>query len=152
MSHPFWAWAWWQFSNWIWAKVQNFFKALWAGQTNPCDISDSFTVTPLLNDTSVTPFDLASCKPKIILYIIVYFTLPPLFRRILMDFHRTLPIPTDPADSPSDFQWIPSDLTKFRCLSGPSPVKVRWSHLEAENRRTGQTGQSDGLPLDFWWF
>jgi len=81
----------------------------------------------------------------------VYFTLPPLFRRIPTDFHRTLPIPTDPADSPSDFQWIPLDLTKFRCLSGPSPVKVRWSHLEAENHRTGRTGQSDGLPMDFRW-
>jgi hypothetical protein len=55
----------------------------------------------------------------------VYFTLPPLFRQIPMDFHWTQPIPMDPVDSLSDFQWILSDLTKFRCLSGPSPVKVR---------------------------
>jgi hypothetical protein len=60
-----------------------------------------------------------------IIHSSVYFTLPPLFRWIPTDFHRTQPIPTDPADSPSDFQRNPSDLTKFRCLSGPSPVKVR---------------------------
>jgi hypothetical protein len=35
------------FSGQNWAKVQIFFKALWAGLTNPRDISDSFTVTPL---------------------------------------------------------------------------------------------------------
>ena len=35
------------FSRQIWAKVQNFSKALRAGLTNPCDISDSITITPL---------------------------------------------------------------------------------------------------------
>ena len=35
------------FSSQNWAKVQIFFKALWAGLTNPRDILDSFTVTPL---------------------------------------------------------------------------------------------------------
>jgi len=81
----------------------------------------------------------------------VYFTLPHAFQWIPMDFHQTQPIPTDSLDSLSDFQWNPLDLTKFHCLSGPSPVKVWWSDFKAENHRTGQSGQSGGLPLDFCW-
>ena len=74
-------------------------------------------------------------------------------------------------DSPSDFQWIPSDLTKFRCLSSPSPVKVQWNRkasdwpdwpvrwmsvglltvLEAENRQNVLSVKSDGLLTDFQW-
>jgi len=54
-----------------------------------------------------------------------YFTLPLLFQQILMDFRRTLPFPTDPADSPSDFCWNPSEMTKFCCWSRQSLMKVR---------------------------
>ena len=64
-------------------------------------------------------FDLASDQ------ISMYFTLPPLFQQIPTEFHRTQPIPTDCLLGLSDFQRNLSDLTKFRCLSGPSPVKVR---------------------------
>ena len=55
---------------------------------------------------------------------LVYFTLPLLFQWIPTDFHQTQPIPMDPVDSLSDFQWNLLDLTKFHCLSSPSPVKV----------------------------
>ena len=67
----------------------------------------------------------ASLQVVLHLKTMVYFTLPPLFQRIPTDFHRTQPIPTDPVDSPLDFQRNPTDLTKFRCESGPSLVKVQ---------------------------
>ena len=42
------------FSSQNWAKVQFFFKVAQAGPTNPRDISDSITVTPLLVDQPVS--------------------------------------------------------------------------------------------------
>ena len=44
-----------------------------------------------------------------------YFTLPLLFRQIPTDFHRTLPFPTDPADSPSEVCRSPLDMAGFHC-------------------------------------
>ena len=44
-----------------------------------------------------------------------YFTLPLLVQRTPTDFRRTLPFPTDSADSPSEVHRSPLDMTEFRC-------------------------------------
>ena len=96
----------------------------------------------------------------------MYFTLPPFFQRT---FTGPSQFRWTQLNSPSDFQQILLDLTKFRCLSGPSPVKVQWNRkasdwpdwpvrwmsvglptvLEAENRQNVLSVKSDGLPMDF---
>jgi hypothetical protein len=43
-----------------------------------------------------------------------YFTLPLFVQWTPSDFCRTLPFPTDPADSPSEFRWSPLEMTGFR--------------------------------------
>ena len=45
------------FSSQNWAKVQFFFKVLWAGLTNPRDISDSLLSPPWQNLEIFTPLD-----------------------------------------------------------------------------------------------
>ena len=47
-SHPFWVWAQWNIFQLNLDQSPKFFKAILTALTNPHDISDSITVTPLL--------------------------------------------------------------------------------------------------------
>ena len=47
--------------------------------------------------------------------LLQYFTLPLLVQQTPMDFRRTLPFPTDSADSPLKVHRSPLDMTGFRC-------------------------------------
>jgi len=66
---------------------------------------DAFPHLPMLLFFLWRPSSLSRCTEGITL--LQYFTLPLLFQWIPTDFRQTLPFPTDPADSPLDFQRSP---------------------------------------------
>ena len=79
----------------------------------------------------------------------VYFTLPPLFRRIPTDFHRTQPIPTDSAEQsvglPTDSVGLDQIPLLVRSKSSESPVKQKSIGLARLTSLLDVRRTSDGL-------
>ena len=79
----------------------------------------------------------------------VYFTLPPLFRRIPTDFHQTQPIPTDSAEQsvrlPTDSVGLDQISLLVRSKSSESPVKQKSIGLAGLTSPLDVRRTSDGL-------
>ena len=79
----------------------------------------------------------------------VYFTLPPLFRQIPTDFHRTQPIPTDSAEQsvglPTDSVGLDQIPLLVRSKSSESPVKQKSIGLAGLTSPLDVRQTSDGL-------